>query len=287
MPGRACKLFAFFATRCALAAAAGILSLGVLYALQLPFREYDGEEYNTFPLPDDYNEKTEFVFARLMYPPNPYSQFGRGGRRWDWRQGRTSWTNDYPRADRHFMVALRRLTRIHARSAEQPVNLDDGDDVFHWPWLYAVMAGSMNLTDAQAAKLREYLLRGGFLVCDDIWGSLDWRLFEQTMARVLPGRPIEEIPDDDPVFHTVYNLTERGPIPGAWSLRSGIPYLADGYVPHWRGIYDDRGRLMVAIWVNVDTGDSWEWADVPQYPEKYSALGIRMGVNHVIYAMTH
>ena len=98
MPGRACKLFAFFATRCALAAAAGILSLGVLYALQLPFREYDGEEYNTFPLPDDYNEKTEFVFARLMYPPNPYSQFGRGGRRWDWRQGRTSWTNDYPRA---------------------------------------------------------------------------------------------------------------------------------------------------------------------------------------------
>ncbi len=253
----------------------------------MPFREYPGDEYNNFPLPKDYDEKTEFVFARLMYPPNPYSQFGRGGRRWNWKTGHTSWTNDYPRADRHFMVALRRLTRVHNRSVEQPVDLDDGDDVFHWPMLYAGMAGSMNLTDAQSAKLGEYLKRGGFLVCDDIWGTMDWRLFQQTMDRVLPGRPIVDIADQDSVFHTVFDLDKRGPIPGAWSLRSGIPYMADGYVPYWRGIYDDKGRLMVAIWVNVDTGDSWEWADVPQYPERYSALGIRIAVNTVIYAMTH
>ena len=268
-------------------AAAGLGAIAALWAFQLPFREYPGDEYNNFPLPEDYKEKTEFVFARLMYPPNPYAQFGRGGRRWDWRTGHTTWTNDYPRADRHFLVALRRLTRVHVRSAEQPVNLDDGDDVFHYPWLYANMAGSLNLTDAQADKLREYLLRGGFLICDDIWGSLDWRLFSETMARVLPGRPIVTIDDAASVFHTVFDLAERGRIPGAWSLRSGVPYLADGYDPYWRGIYDERGRLMVAIWVNVDTGDSWEWADAPQYPEKYSALGLRMGVNHVIYAMTH
>jgi hypothetical protein len=270
-----------------LLAAGAILSLGALCAVQRPFREYPGDEYNNFPLPQDYQEKTEFVFARLMYPPNPYSQFGRGWRRWNWTLGRTSWTNDYPRSDRHFARALRRLTRVHVRSVEQPVNLDDGDDVFHWPWLYAVMAGSLDLTDAQAHKLREYLMRGGFLVCDDIWGTLDWTLFEESMARVLPGRPIVDIADSDSVFHTVFDLAERGPIPGAWSLRSGVPYMADGYVPHWRGIYDDKGRLMVAIWVNVDTGDSWEWADVPEYPEKYSSLGIRIGVNHIIYAMTH
>jgi hypothetical protein len=269
------------------AAFAVALAYGSLCAVQMPFREYPGDEYNDFPLPKDHDEKTEFVFARLMYPPNPYSQFGRGGRRWNWKTGHTSWTNDYPRADRHFMVALRRLTRVHNRSVEQPVDLDDGDDVFHWPMLYAGMAGSMNLTDAQSAKLGEYLKRGGLLVCDDIWGTMDWRLFQQTMDRVLTGPPIVDIPDQASVFHTVFDLDERGPIPGARSLRSGIPYMADGYVPYWRGIYDDKGRLMVAAWVNVDTGDSWEWADVPQYPERYSALGIRIAVNTVIYAMTH
>jgi hypothetical protein len=258
-----------------------------LCALQMPFREYDGMEYNTFPLPKDYREKTEFVFARLMYPPNPYSQFGRMRGFRPWYQGYTSWTNDYPRSDRHLMLALRRLTRVHARSAEQPVNLDDGDDVFLWPWLYAVMAGSMNLTGPQTAKLREYLLRGGFLVCDDIWGTGDWTFFEQTMEQVLPGQPIVELGDDAAVFHTVFDLSERGPIPGAWSIQSGVPYMADGTVPHWRGIFDAKQRLMVAIWYNVDTGDSWEWADDPRYLEKYSALGIRMAVNHIIYGMTH
>src|SRR5690349_21435988 len=95
---------------------------------QRPFREYPAMEYNNFPVPPDYQEKTEFIFARLMYP----DAFGGGGfgfrrRNFDWREGYTNWTNDYPRSDRHLMVALRRLTRLHVRSAEQPVNLDDGD----------------------------------------------------------------------------------------------------------------------------------------------------------------
>ena len=81
------------------------------------------------------------------------------------------WTQDYPRADRHFLLAVRRLTRINARSVEQPVDLDDGDDVYNWPWLYAVQPGTWLLTDAQAAKLRDYLLRGGFFMADDFWGD--------------------------------------------------------------------------------------------------------------------
>src|SRR5258708_2203458 len=145
------------------------LVLGGALLAQRPFREYPGVEYNDFPLPPDFGEKTEWVFARLMYPSAPYARFARYGS--DWREGNTSWTQDYPRADRHFLLAMRRLTRLHARSVEQPVNLDEADDVFNWPWLYAVQTGEWKLTDGQAGKLREYLLRGGFFMCDDFWGE--------------------------------------------------------------------------------------------------------------------
>jgi hypothetical protein len=261
---------------------------GGIFAFERPFREYRGMEYSDFALPADYQERTEFVFARLMHPDAQNTGgFGRGRRRGgDWTQGFTWWTNDYPRADRHLTIALRRLTRVHVRSVEQPVNLDDGDDAFDWPFLYANV-NSFSLSEPQIVKLREYLLRGGFLVCDDVWGEDAWNSFMATMSRVFPDRPPVEIEDKDPVFHSVYNLDERHQIPGEWSLRSGVPYLNGGSVPHWRGIYDDKQRLMVAMWVNSDTADSWEWADSPHYPERYSALGIRIAVNHMIYAMSH
>ena len=266
------------------------LCMSVLWAFERPFREYPGQEYNDFPLPPDYQEKTEFVFARLMHPDATgyfgFGRRGRGGFRSDWTQGYAWWTNDYPRADRHLLVALRRLTRVHVRSAEQPVNLDDGNDVFDWPILYA-NTNSWDLTDSQVKKLREYIDRGGFLICDDIWGESAWQTFTRVLSRAFPDRSVIEIPDGDPVFHAVYDLDKRYQIAGQWSLRSGVPYLNGGIVPHWRGVYDDKQRLVVAIWYNNDTGDSWEWADAPEYPERYSALGIRMAVNHVIYAMTH
>jgi hypothetical protein len=220
-----------------------------------------------------------------MYPSIPDARFRHAG--WDWTKGHSSWTNDYPRADRHFVQAVQRLTRLQARSVEQPVNLDDGDDVYNYPWLYAVFVGEWNLTDHQAKTLREYLLRGGFLMCDDFWGTRDWGVFKESMKRVLPGRPVVEIPGQDAIFHTVYNLDERYQVPGEWAVRTGVPYRNDGYEAHWRGIYDDRGRLMVAISFNSDLGDSWEWADDPGYPEQYSALGIRIGVNYIVYSMTH
>jgi hypothetical protein len=262
----------------------GTVLLAVLYA-QKPFREYPGFEYENFPLPPDYQEKTEWVFARLMYPPvdNGWGWRSAG----DWRQGYSNWTIDYPRSDRHFTRALRRLTRVHARSVEQPVSLDDGDDVFEWPWLYAVETGHWSLTDPQALKLREYLLRGGFLMCDDFHGTGEWQVFLASMQRVFPDRPIVEIENTDAIFHTIYDLDDRYQVPGAQYLRSGRTYEKDGMTPHWRGIYDDKGRIMVAMCFNMDLGDSWEWADVPEYDEKFSALGIRIGVNYVVYAMTH
>ena len=271
-------------SRVIILATSGILAAGAIYAIQ-PFREYPGVEYSNFPLPPDYQEKTEWVFARLMYPPvnRYYGGFEFLG---DWRQGGSNWTMDYPRSDRHFSAALRRLTRIHARSAEQPVNLDD-HDVYDYPWLYGVEVGHWNLSDDQAKTFREYLLRGGFFMCDDFHGTIEWEVFTASMQRVFPDRPIVEIPSPDAIFHTIYDLDDRYQVPGAQFLETHQLWEKDGKIPHWRGIYDDKGRLMVAICFDMDLGDSWEHADNPQYPEKFSALGIRIGVDYVIYAMTH
>ncbi len=270
--------------------AGSLLFLGGLSAFQnfqKPWREYPGTEYNDFPVPSDYREKTEWVFARLMYPNASYGFRGYGRRGgWDWREGGTSWTVDYPRSDRHFSEALRRLTRIHARSVEQPINLDDQDQ-YDWPWLYGVEVGHWELTDAQAKGMREYLLRGGFFMCDDFHGTYEWQVFLASMKRVFPDREIVDLDPGDAIFHTIYDLDDKYQVPGAQFLRSGRTSEQDGYKDTWRGIYDDNGRLMVAICHNMDLGDSWEHADNPRYPEKYSALGIRIGINYVTYAMTH
>ncbi len=257
--------------------------LGSVYAFQRPFRAYPGIEYQDVPLPPDWKEKTEWAFARLMYPPGWNN--GYRGRDADWHQGFSLWTQDFPPADHVFSQALRRLTNVHARSVEQAVNLDDGDEVYYWPWLYAVQVGEWGITDSQAKKLRDYLLRGGFFMADDFHGTVEWSVFEETMKRVFPDRPIVEIPDNDAILHTVYNLDDRFQIPGAEHLRTG--YKNNGIGAHWRGIYDDKGRIMVAISFNSDLGDAWEWADDPRYPEKFSDLAIRIGVNYVVYAMTH
>jgi hypothetical protein len=270
----------------------GILFLTALFAWQRPFKIYPSmEPYDVVPMPPDAAVPAEWVFGRLMYPQHPQARFGRYSSRYggvfDWREGYTSWTQDYPRADRHFAQAMRRLTRVHARSVEQPVNLDFPEDVYYWPWLCAGEMGDWKLTDAQAKVLREYLLRGGFLMLDDFWGTPEWERFQESMQRVFPDRPIVEIENENAIFHTVYDLDDRYQVPGQWALRRGSTYRNDGSIPHWRGIFDDKGRIMVAMSFNSDLGDSWEWADDPQYPEKYSALGIRIGVNYVIYSMTH
>jgi hypothetical protein len=264
---------------------------GMLYGFQLPFREFPGVEYRVgdIALPADWQEKTEWAFARLMYPQSPYARGGRGfGFRGGglWTEGNTMWTQDYPRADRHFVLALRRLTRLQVRSVEQPVNLDEGG-VDDWPWLYAVQTGHWQLTDSQAKTLREYLLRGGFFMADDFWGPTEWEIFMESMKRVFPDRQVVELDNKEPIFHAVYDLDDRYQVASHGSVMRGVSFKCDGCPDHWRGIFDDHGRLMVAMTFQSDVGDSWEWADDPYYPERYSALGIRIGVNYVIYAMTH
>ena len=274
-----------------LAILGSLFLLTSIYAFQRPFREYPGFEYSNFPLPPDWQEKTEWAFARLMYPPTYAADGGRGGWRrrggGDWTQGYSNWTIDYPRSDRHLSQAVRRLTRVQTRSVEQPINLDEVDDVYNWPWLYGVEVGHWDLTDQQAAKMRDFLLRGGFFMCDDFHGTQEWGVFIASMQRVFPDRPIVDIDNADPIFHTIFDLDDRYQVPGEQFVYTHRVAEKDGFEARWRGIYDDKGRLMVAICHNMDLGDSWEHADNPRYPEKYSALGIRIGVNYIVYAMTH
>lgn len=248
--------------------------IGIVYA-QKPFREYPGAEYENFPLPPDWQEKTEFTRARLMYRSIPY-----GWRRYN------SWTIDYPRSDRHLLAGIRRLTRIHTRSVEQPVDLAD-DDIYNWPFLYAVEVGHWDLTDEDCKKLRDYLLRGGFLMVDDFHGTQEWEVFVASMSRVFPDRSVVDLDNKDAIFHVLYDLDDRFQVPGAQWFYTHRTYEKDGYEARWRGIYDDKGRIMVAICHNMDLGDAWEWSDDPAYPEKWASLAYRIAVNYTIYAMTH
>jgi hypothetical protein len=256
----------------------GFAAWGVLHA-QRPFQEYPGVEYENFPLPPDWRATAEWTRARLRYP----SFLNVHGR----RDGYRRWTVDYPRSDRHLLEGVRRLTRIDSRSVEQVVDLDGADDVYNWPMMYAVEVGYWNLTDEQAEQLREYLLRGGFFMCDDFHGTIEWENFMASMRKVFPDRPVVDLDNKDPIFHVIFDLEDRFQIPGAQYLYSGLIYEYDGFEAKWRGIYDDKGRLMVAICHNMDMGDAWEWSDDPRYPEKFASLAYRIAVNYFMYDLTH
>jgi hypothetical protein len=266
----------------------GVISAwGVLYA-QKVFKEYPAIEYENFPIPSDFNTKTEWVRARLRYP-DIYGYPQRQLRMRDGRDFPGYWTMDYPRSDRHLLAAVRRLTRIDTRLAEQVTEFDHTDDVYNWPVLYGVEVGHWLLPDDQAAQFRDYLNRGGFFMCDDFHGDEEWATFMASMKKVLPGRQVEEIPDNDPIFHTLFDLDERFQVPGAQFFQTGITYEKgeSGKVPHWRCIRDDKGRIVVVICHNMDLGDAWECADEPRYLEKWSSLAFRIAMNYFIYDLTH
>jgi len=252
---------------------------GALFAYQRSRRPLWFEDDEPLVTPGDANEKTEYAFARLRYPS--YAR-GPGG---IWAM-RGNWTIDYPKADRQFVQGVRRLSRIHTRSVEQVVSLDS-DEIYNWPWIYAVEVGHWELTDSQAQKLRDYLLRGGFLMTDDFHGTYEWDVFMQSMSRVFPDRPVVDLDNKEAIFHVLYDLDDKFQVPGVVTFGTGRTYEYDGVEAKWRGIYDDKGRIMVAICHNMDLGDAWEWSDDPSYPEKWASLAYRIAVNYTIYDMTH
>lgn len=218
----------------------------------------------------------EFYFTRGIYGDAE----GAAGDDWGPR-----WAVDYPEADQHFLVALRRLSGIDAFASDNTVPLDD-PSLRDYPFVYILEVGSLRLDDKQATMLREYLLAGGFLIIDDFWGSWAWENFEKQMRKVFPDRVLEEIPMDHQVFHAFYDIDEVVQVPNVYRAVHGPTYEYDGIIPHVRGIADDTGRLMVIANWNTDLGDAWEWADSPRYPLKYSTYAYEMGINFVVYAMS-
>ena len=170
------------------------------------------------------NIKAEFYWSRLAYASNlqGFSSFGSFGY---WR--RYAWSRDYPKADRQFLIAMHRLTRIDGRPTEQVVTLDS-DDIFNYPWIYAVQVQMWSFTDKEAKTLREYLLKGGFLMVDDFHGTDDWENFMNGMRQVLPNYPVEDLQSGDEIFHTLYDVDNKMQIPGEHWVRTRRTYEKDG-----------------------------------------------------------
>lgn len=260
-------------------AIAALLLAGLSAVLASPqrrgFRGYD--ERTPVIVPPGADRKTEWTFARYHY--NVGSMFGgfRGFQRW---------AADYPKADRQFVMGVRRLTRLDARPIEQVV---DGlsDDLYNWPWIYVEDPGRWRLSDEEAQRLREYLLKGGFMFLDDSHGSYEWERTMEGLRMIFPNRPVEDLSDQDAIFHVTYDLTKRFQIPGTRYIWGRRRYRPDSTVPQWRAIRDAQGNIVVAICHNSDVGDAWEWADSPEYPEREASLAYRIGINYIIYSMTH
>lgn len=234
---------------------------------------------------DDKSEmpEAEFQIARLMYATN-----ARAGSR---GISQPIWAVDYPLADEHFFDALTRLTKI--QTATDSRHLDATDDrIFEYPflWMQQPGRGLWTPTNAEAKHLREYLDRGGFLIVDDFHGEYEWSVFQSGMEKVYPERSLVDIPDDEPLLHTFFDLDRRLPVPGhrhlVFNSEGSTGVSMDG-PPTWRGIYDDHNRLTVVALLNMDMGDAWEHADDPTYPAPMTIDAYRLGVNIVLYSMTH
>ena len=234
--------------------------------------------------------KADFHFIRLEYTdlPQYHRGFGFASRS---GTGDGWWLVDWPEADDHFTTGIQRLTRI---DTGEPLHMRLTDDrLFDNPWVYATQTGWWGLSDAETSRLSEYLLRGGFLVVDDMWGEEQWEIFKETMSRVLPRHAINDISEADSVMHVLYDIQEKDRtfIPGSRHLRrsgSGIVVQQPvGTAPAWRAMYDDKHRMVVAINYDTDVGDAWEFADVPEYPEAMTTLAYRYGINYIVYSMTH
>ena len=253
-----------------------IILCGLLVPLAAAVAAPSPEARDRLPPQQPHREWHEFYFTRAAYSP------GGGG----WGRRGNSWATDYPKSDRQFVTVLKRLTNLDAFDYENAVLLTD-PSIRRYPFLYALEVGYMSLSEEEVTGLRDYLEAGGFLVIDDFWGTREWAVFEWNMKRVLPEHPIIDLDLEHPVFSTFYEIDEILQVPAYGRYWGGRTSERDGYVPYVKGIEDHDGRLMVMINWNTDLGDAWEWAEQPDYPLQYSTFAFQMGVNMIVYAMSH
>lgn len=227
----------------------------------------------------------DFAICRLVY--TEVRRYGQG------------WRTDYPLGERNLSVRLSELTRtrVSRRRDGEPnhylVRLSD-DQLFSCPFLMAGDIGSIGLSEADAARLREYLLKGGFLWTDDHWGSEEWAVWTRELAKVFPPEeyPIEELTPADPIFKTQFVVPEMPQIPniGYWRRSGGgtSEQGADSAVPHFYVVRDRDGRIMLAMTHNTDIADAWEReADDPEFFYRFSPTGYALGINVLLHALTH
>jgi hypothetical protein len=209
------------------------------------------------------------------------------------------WGVDYPQADVNLSIRLSELTktRVSFDGAREPNHLvvrltDEG--LFQCPFVMMTEVGATYFDDEEVTRLREYLLKGGFLWADDFWGSYAWQSWENQIRRVFPAGqyPIVELPLDHPLFRTHFVVKKVPQIPSInhW-MGSGGGTSERGYdsvTPTMRAIMDASGRMMVLMTHNTDIGDSWEReGDDPNYFFHFAIDGYAVGINVVLYAMTH
>lgn len=262
-----------FAISCAVLLAAAVLASAQQFRSGNRWARYEHEMQDPVDDPPGSDEKSEFAFGRLRY---------RSPRDGQWY---ARWGIDCNKSDRQFVMGLKRLTRVHARPIEEIVDIDS-DEIFEWPWMFAVSPGDWVLSDAHALRLRKYFERGGFMMTDDFHGEREWQSFMVGIRKIFGNPEVVELEPGHPAFHVVYDLTKRLQIPGA-NVVNGPGYERGGVVPHWRGVLDEKGRMVIAVCFNMDVGDAWEFADDPAYPERFASEAYRLGINYVLYAMTH
>jgi hypothetical protein len=205
-----------------------------------------------------------------------------------------AWWTDYPDADLNFSWRLHQITSIKVDPDGRVIELTD-KALRDYPFVFMSGVPAIVMDETEVRALREYLLGGGFLMVDDFWGEAHWQHFyDEVIKRVFPNREPVELPLEHPIFHCVFDLKEKPQIPNvhhAMQYRgTGITWeVADGQTPHYRGIFDDKGRLMMLICHNTDLGDGWEEeATDPDYFAEFSEpKAYPLGINIICYVMSH
>jgi hypothetical protein len=225
----------------------------------------------------------EFTFVRTIYdsPSRGYGRRGYGG-------GGGTWTVDYPEADNNFIVGLREWAGTNLKIAPRPEAVEILDDrIFDYPFIYIVEPGFLELSTEQAARLREYIARGGFIFLDDFWGESEWENVQEQFHRIGPELEIKDLPLSHPIFHSYLDVEEVVQVPNVYNAMRGETSEKGGVVPHYMGVENKNGRMVAFIARNCDLGDAWEWINDSRYPVKYGLPAYKVGINVVIYAMSH
>lgn len=190
------------------------------------------------------------------------------------RNGEPPWAHDYPTAERNMYTALRALTSMKVSGRAEVKTLQD-DAIFNYPILYICEIGHWKPSDEEAERLGEYLRRGGFLIVDDFRGRLEIANLNEQLRRAVPEFTQKSLRADHPIFHCFFEFDH---------LVRDSPYRDIGYIPQYFGWFDENDRLGIVVNYNNDIGDGWEWPDQDRF---FSAEAFKLGINYLIYSMTH